>query len=156
MKIIFSIFISTLFYVSLFSQNEYRNTMIEECLSLHQKYFLLDDSVTTDTIFACTHSKYVIKHWANNFPFLINKHHIVLQSTKEISKRVHGASLYPVYYITLKKINKTKQIIYIATMSIKWRDCKLCFSNTEANSDYLIDDNHIKRITINGEIMYQE
>ena len=130
--------------------------MIEECLSLHLEYFLLSDSATTATIFACTQSKYVIKYWANNSPFLINNHPIVLQSTKEISKRVKGASLYPVYYITLKKINKSKQILYIATMSIKRRDRKLCFGNTEANSNYLIDNNQIKRITINGEIKYQE
>ena len=156
MKIIFSIFFSTLFYVSLFSQNEYRSTMIEECLSHHLEYFSLGDSATADTIFLCADSKHKIKYWTANFPFSINTHPVVLLTPKEIGKRVHDVPLYPVYFITLKKINKSTHILYIATMSVKWSNRKLCFGNSEANSNYLIDNSHIKRITINGESQYQE
>lgn len=155
MRIIFFFVFSTFFYVSLFSQSEYRNTMIEECLSLHLKYFFKNDRTTSDTIFICSNSRHAIKKWEGDLPSLVNRHPIVLLAPKEIGKRVQDAPLYPVYFVTLKK-NKSTHILYIATMSVKWSNRKLCFGNTEENSNYLIENNHIKRIAINGETKYQE
>ena len=77
-----------------------------------------------------------------------------MQTLKEIRKRVKDSNLYPVYYITLKKINKSENILYIATLDVILRKNILCFGNTEENSNYLINNNRIKKITFNGETVY--
>lgn len=130
--------------------------MIEDCLSLHLEYFSQNDSASSDTIFICANPKHTIKYWTEKNFLPINKCPVVLQSPKEICQRVKKTPLYPVYYITLKKISKSEQILYITTVFVKWYNHKLHFVNTEANSNYLIDNNHIKRITINGKITHEE
>ena len=154
MRIIFSLIISVLFFIPLFSQNEFQSSMIEKCLSLHLEHFVLSDKNTADTVFVCSDSRYTIKYWTDNPPFSIKKRPVVMQTLKEIRKRVKDSHLYPVYYITLKKINKSENILYIATMAVKLRKNILCFGNTEENSNYLITNNRIKRITFNGETVY--
>ena len=53
-------------------------------------------------------------------------------------------------------LNKSEQLIYIATMSVKHSNHILYFRNIGANSQYLIEHKKIKKISANGEILYQE
>lgn len=139
----------------LYSQSESKSSITEECLSFHLKYFSLSNGQIVDTIYMCTATVRSTKYLEKSFFHSLGQHPILLLSPKEMKKRP-GEALYPIYYITVKQLNKSEQLIYIATMTVKHSNNKLYFGNTGANSEYLIEHKKIKKISVNGEILYQE
>ena len=155
MRTTFLILLGTLFYVPLYSQSEFKGSIMEECLSFHLKYFSLSNGQMGDTIYMCTATERSTKYLVKNPFHSLNQHPILLLSPKDMKKR-QEETLYPIYYITVKRLNKSEQLIYIATMSVKHSNHILYFRNAGANSQYLIEHKKIKKISVNGEILYQE